>query len=329
MHTLSASEYVQGILSGDKPLIARAITMVESNLPAHEILATDILNGCISHAGNSVRIGVTGVPGVGKSTFIEALGNHILTLGKRIAVLAIDPTSQKSKGSILGDKTRMEKLSVHPDVFIRPTPAGINPGGVAAKTRETMVILEAAGYEVIIVETVGVGQSEVAVHSMTDIFLLLMIAGAGDELQGIKRGIMEMADIVAINKADGNNLERIEVARMDVQRALHLFPKTESGWQPAVISCSSTEGRGIAQIWDLMQQYSKTTNASGYFSARRKQQQVEWFESALQNEIIRILLTNKENIHLRQQYLLDVTAGKVIPSVAARNLASQLFRNSR
>lgn len=327
MENYSAKEFVQHIISGNKSVLARAITLIESNLLQHQLLAEEILTGCLPHAGNSLRIGITGVPGAGKSTFIEALGNIILQQDKRIAVLAIDPSSQKSKGSILGDKTRMEKLSAHTEVFIRPTPSGITQGGVAAKTRETILLLEAAGYNVILVETVGVGQSEVAVHSMTDFFLLLMISGAGDELQGIKRGIMEMADLVTINKADGKNLQNAELSRMDMKRALHLFSATESGWIPKVTTCSALENTGIEKIWNLILEFESITKTNGYFENNRKQQRIEWFNTTLQNEIVISLLANTKNLQLKENYLSAVNDGTSVPSIAARRLSTILLES--
>ena len=273
---LPPGDYVEGILSGDRSLLSQAITVIESSLPEHQHIAREIIRGCLSHSGNSVRIGITGVPGVGKSTFIESLGKLITGNGKKLAVLAIDPSSERSGGSILGDKTRMEDLSAHPSAFIRPSPSSGSLGGVARKTRESIILCEACGYDVIFIETVGVGQSETAVHSMVDFFLLLMLAGAGDELQGIKRGIMEMADAIAITKADGANRDKAEQARMEYQNALHLFPPSESGWTPRVICSSAIENTGLDEIWDMIGEYLDASRLNNYFSTRRAQQSRYW-----------------------------------------------------
>ncbi len=273
---LEPSEYIHGILSGDRGMLSRAITIIESSLPGHQELGREIIRGCLSHSGNSVRIGITGVPGVGKSSFIEALGKNLTRSGKRLAVLAIDPSSERSGGSILGDKTRMEALSSDPNAFIRPSPSGGTLGGVARKSREAILLCEACGFEVVFIETVGVGQSETTVHSMVDFFLLLMLAGAGDELQGIKRGIMEMADLVAITKADGPNRERAVQARAEYSNALHLFPPAESGWTPRVLTCSALEGGGLNEIWDAVEEYIRFTRENGYFARNRGRQARYW-----------------------------------------------------
>ena len=273
---LPPADYVAGILDGDRSLLSQAITIIESILPEHDELAREIIRGCLPHSGNSIRIGITGVPGVGKSTFIEALGTYITDKGKQLAVLAIDPSSERSGGSILGDKTRMEDLSAHPGAFIRPSPSGGSLGGVARKSRESIILCEAAGFDVIFIETVGVGQSETAVHSMVDFFLLLMLAGAGDELQGIKRGIMEMADAVVITKADGANREKAERARSEYKNALHLFPATESGWDPRVLCSSALHKTGLEEIWNMILEYMQETSTSKYFSLRRARQSRYW-----------------------------------------------------
>lgn len=269
---LTAGQYVEGLVNGNRTILSQAITLVESALPLHQEIAQAIISQCLPLAGNSVRIGVTGVPGVGKSTFIEAFGKQLTAQGRKIAVLAIDPSSSRSRGSILGDKTRMEELAVDPNAFIRPSPSAGSLGGVARKTRETIILCEAAGFDTILVETVGVGQSEIAVHSMVDFFLLLMLGGAGDELQGIKRGIMEMADAVVINKADGDNLQRVTIAMAELRSALHYFPPTESGWQPVCEACSSLTKAGIARIDEMISEYVAFTRQNGYFAKRRLQQ---------------------------------------------------------
>jgi LAO/AO transport system kinase len=270
----SADEFVEGILSGNRTILSQAITLVESSLPEHYETAQTIIEKCLPFSARSIRIGITGVPGAGKSTFIEAFGLHITGKGRKLAVLTIDPSSEQSRGSILGDKTRMEQLSVHPEAFIRPSPSTGTLGGVARKTRETIILCEAAGFDTIIVETVGVGQSETAVHSMVDFFLLLMLAGAGDELQGIKRGIMEMADLIAITKADGPNKLLAENARASFSNALHLFPKKSSGWVPQVRTCSALANTGIKELWDIIFEYTEFTINSGYFESFRKEQDV-------------------------------------------------------
>ena len=254
---MSATKIIQQLISGDRTALGRAITLVESTLPEHQVQAQEILSTCLTHSGKSIRIGVTGVPGVGKSTFIEALGKHLTFLGKRVAVLAIDPSSERAGGSILGDKTRMNELAIDEMAFIRPSPTAGSLGGVARKTRESILLCEAAGYEIILIETVGVGQSEVAVHSMVDFFLLLMLAGAGDELQGIKRGIMEMADAIAITKADEDNIQNAKNARMEYKRALHLFPPTDNGWTPKVETCSSLNKDNIDSIWNIIEEHQE------------------------------------------------------------------------
>jgi len=270
----SVNEYVKGIRDGNRAILSQAITLIESSLPDHKSAARSIIEKCLPESSTSVRIGITGVPGAGKSTFIETFGLYAVSRGRKVAVLAIDPSSQQSKGSILGDKTRMEKLGNSPDAFIRPSPSAGTLGGVARKTRETIILCEAAGFDTIIVETVGVGQSETAVRSMVDFFLLLMLTGTGDEIQGIKRGIMEMADAIAINKADGQNRLAAETSRIMFQNALSLFPAGRSGWKPLALTCSALDGTGIKEIWDMITGYVKFTEGTGYFEEMRKQQSV-------------------------------------------------------
>ncbi|NVO19635.1 MAG: methylmalonyl Co-A mutase-associated GTPase MeaB [Bacteroidetes bacterium] len=271
-NVLTAENYVEGILRGDRTILSKAITLIESALPAHQSLAQEIIGQSLPFSGNSIRIGITGVPGVGKSSFIESFGRFLTQSGHRIAVLAIDPSSSRSKGSILGDKTRMEELATDPNAFIRPSPSSGSLGGVARKTRETIILCEAAGFNVIVVETVGVGQSEIAVHSMVDFFLLLMIAGAGDELQGIKRGIMEMADAILINKADGDNLPKINITLAELRNALHFFHPSESGWIPVAGSCSARTRNGIPEAWQTISEYVEFAKGNGYFNKRRLEQ---------------------------------------------------------
>lgn len=284
--TLSIDEYVEGILAGDITILAQAITLIESNNPEHYEQAQQIIERCLPHAGRSVRIGITGVPGAGKSTFIEAVGNMVTSLKHRLAVLAIDPSSERSGGSILGDKTRMESICNNPDVFIRPSPSAGSLGGVARKTRETIVLCEAAGFDVIFIETVGVGQSETAVHSMVDMFMLLQISGAGDELQGIKRGIMEMADMMVITKADGENIHKAELAKTQFQGALHLFPLPDSGWRAKVYTCSSLDGTGLEEVWKGVEEFLDFTQANGYFDDNRNRQNKYWMYETI-NETLK------------------------------------------
>jgi LAO/AO transport system kinase len=282
---LSIGQYVDGILNGDITILSQAVTLIESSKTEHQEIAQEIIVKCLPFAGNSVRIGITGVPGVGKSTFIEAMGKHITAQGKKLAVLAIDPSSERTKGSILGDKTRMEDLSIDPLAYIRPSPSAGSLGGVARKTRETIVLCEAAGFNYIFIETVGVGQSETAVHSMVDFFLLLMLAGAGDELQGIKRGIMEMADAITINKADGNNIEKAGLARVQYMNALHLFPATESGWKPKVLTCSAYQKTGISEIWNTIDEYLVHVKSNQYFQKRRNEQSKFWMYETINEQL--------------------------------------------
>lgn len=280
-----ATELIEKIIAGDKVALSRAITLIESTNSNHLEKANAVINGCLPFANKSVRIGITGVPGVGKSTFIEAFGKHLTGLGKKVAVLAIDPSSTLSHGSILGDKTRMEELVKDENAFIRPSASGESLGGVARKTREAIILCEACGFDTIIIETVGVGQSETAVHSMVDFFLLLKIAGAGDELQGIKRGIMEMADAVVINKADGDNIQKAKMAKVEFNRALHFFPPKSSGWQPKVTMCSAVTTDGIAAVYDLILEYISHTTTSGYFDAKREEQNQYWMLETINEQL--------------------------------------------
>ncbi len=303
----SVNEYLDGILKGDITILSKAVTLVESAKPEHQEIAGEVIGKCLPFSGKSVRIGITGVPGAGKSTFIEALGKMLTYRGHRLAVLAIDPSSVRSKGSILGDKTRMEELSGDQNAYIRPSPSAGSLGGVARKTRETVIICEAAGFDTIFIETVGVGQSETAVHRMTDFFLLLMLAGAGDELQGIKRGIMEMADLVAINKADGNNVEKAQLAKIQYQNALYLFPAKDSGWEPKVLTCSAISKSGIAEIWETILRYIELSRVNGYFDSNRNSQSRYWMYDSIEEQLKSGFYNHpavKKNLHLMEDNVL-------------------------
>lgn len=277
--------FIRGILQGDMAVLSRAITMTESQNKKHQVLAQAVLEGIMPHTGRSFRLGITGVPGVGKSTFIESFGKEVIARGHKLAVLAIDPSSARSKGSILGDKTRMEELSVSPSAYIRPSPSGGTLGGITRVTYETILLCEAAGYDFIIVETVGVGQSEVAVSRITDFFLLLMLAGAGDDLQGIKRGIMEMADALVITKADGDNLAKAKAARTQYAQAMHLLQPPESGWTPRTQICSATENTGMGDIYAMIDEYRRFTAGNHFFPKKRKEQQFELFLNAIDEQL--------------------------------------------
>ncbi len=290
----TSGELVEGILKGDVTTLSRAVTLVESLSAEHQAIAQEVIEKCLPYSGNSRRIGITGVPGAGKSTSIDVFGLHILKDGGKLAVLAIDPSSERTKGSILGDKTRMERLAVHPSAFIRPSPSAGSLGGVARKTRETIVLCEAAGYDNIFVETVGVGQSETAVHSMVDFFLLIQLAGTGDELQGIKRGIMEMADGIVINKADGDNIDRARLAQAQFRSALHLFPPTASGWKPEVLCYSGYYNLGVAEVWEMIDRYFAFVRENGYFEIKRQKQARYWMYETIDERLRRHFYSNPE-----------------------------------
>lgn len=317
---LTVPAYIEGIVNGNTVILSQAITIIESSLTRHFSIAQEIIEKCLPYSGKSIRIGITGVPGVGKSTFIEALGKQITSSGKKLAVLAIDPSSERSKGSILGDKTRMEDLATDVNAYIRPSPSGGSMGGVAKKTRETLILCEAAGFETIFIETVGVGQSEIAVHSMVDFFLLLMLAGAGDELQGIKRGIMEMADAVVINKADGSNLNKVKLAQSQFQNSLRLFPTGESKWIPSVLNCSSINKTGISEIWDNIADYIALTKGNGYFLQKRKNQATFWMYETI-HETLKNNFYNQPYINKKlKTYERMVIDGKITPANAVKKL---------
>jgi len=316
----SADEFVAGLLSGNRTILSQAITLAESSLPQHYETIQEIIENCLPYSSKSVRIGITGVPGVGKSTFIETFGLYIAGTGRKVAVLAVDPSSGKTRGSILGDKTRMEKLSIHPSAYIRPSPSAGTLGGVARKTRETIILCEAAGFDTILVETVGVGQSETAVHSMIDFFLLLLLAGGGDELQGIKRGIMEMADAVVITKTDGTNRLTAEGARVTFRNALQMFPIPSSGWKPQVLTCSAIENTGISEIWDMIMDYVGFTMKNGYFDDRRKEQAVVRMHDTINEYLTGSFYKNKEVIQMKAFLEKQLYEGKITSYKAAQNL---------
>ena len=322
----TVDEYVEGIVKGNVTILSQAVTLVESLKAEHQALAQEVIEKCLPHSGRSVRIGISGVPGAGKSTSIDTFGLHVLEKGGKLAVLAIDPSSERTKGSILGDKTRMEKLSIHPKAFIRPSPSAGSLGGVARKTRETIILCEAAGFDKIFVETVGVGQSETAVHSMVDFFLLIQLAGTGDELQGIKRGIMEMADGIVINKADGSNIEKAKLAAAHFRNALHLFPTPDSGWTPQVLTYSGFYGLGVKEIWDMIDQYFEFVKQNGYFDFRRNEQAKYWMYESI-NEHLRDSFYNHPTIATmlaaKEREVLD---GQLTSFVAAKKLLDTYYQ---
>lgn len=320
---ITTTKYITNILAGNIPFLSKAITLVESTNLKHQQQANKILEACLPYANNSVRIGITGVPGVGKSTFIETLGKHLTALGKKVAVLAVDPSSSVNKGSILGDKTRMEELVTDKNAFIRPSPSGTSLGGVAQKTRESIILCEAAGFDTIIIETVGVGQSETAVHSMTDFFLLLKLAGAGDELQGIKRGIIEMADAIVINKADSGNEKNAKIAKVEFNRALHLYPPKDSGWQPKVLLASALKNQGIGEVYTMIDQYINTAKSSLYFQQKRNDQNKYWLLETINQQLKDNFYNNNNIKDLLQQELKKLENGKTTPFTAANRLLNK------
>ena len=326
----TAAEFVEGILKGDVTMLSQAVTLVESVRPEHQSLAQEVIAKCLPYTGRSVRVGISGVPGAGKSTSIDAFGLHVLEqYGGKLAVLAIDPSSERSKGSILGDKTRMEKLAVHPKSFIRPSPAAGSLGGVARKTRETIFLCEAAGFDKIFVETVGVGQSETAVHSMVDFFLLIQLSGTGDELQGIKRGIMEMADGIVINKADGDNLERARLAATQFRNALHLFPAPESGWTPKVLTYSGFYNLGVKEIWDMVYEYIDFVKANGYFEHRRNEQSKYWMYESINEQLRDSFYHNPVVSSLLELKEKQVLQGQLSSFIAAKELLDTYFEEMK
>lgn len=324
---LSVNEYFNGIKDGNRTILSKAITLIESANSNHQQIAEELIDLCLPLSRNSIRIGITGVPGVGKSTFIEALGIYLIeNKNSKVAVLAIDPSSKKTGGSILGDKTRMNKLSVNEHAFIRPSPSSGTLGGVAKTTRKTIILCEAAGFDTILIETVGVGQSEIEVKSMVDFFLLLMLAGAGDELQGIKRGIMEIADAIIINKADGDNKQKAQLAIREYKNAIHLFPANTNKWVPKVDACSATENEGIENVWDIIESFKNLTIANNSFEENRKQQAKFWLEHTV-NDALQTLFYNDKNVKEKLITIQNrVINGEISPFKAAKELLRS-FKN--
>ncbi len=323
----SIDELVSGVLKSNRILLARTITLIESNAAAHHQKAAEVLQKLLPHSGKSIRIGITGVPGAGKSTLIEALGMYLIGQGHKIAVLTVDPSSTVTKGSILGDKTRMEKLSREENCFIRPSPSGGTLGGVTRKSRETITVCEAAGYDVILIETVGVGQSEVTVRSMVDFFLLVMIAGAGDELQGIKKGVIELADAILINKADGENEKRANIAKADYSNALHYLQPATKGWQTKAYTASAITGKGIKEIWELIKEFERNTRNSRVFDKRRKDQTLEWTFRMIEDELKKMFYENSKIIEILPALKQKILNEEILPTKAAEMLID-LYRES-
>jgi len=313
-------QLIAGVLAADRTAIGRAITLMESTRPDHRSRAASVLSELVERSGSAQRVGITGVPGVGKSTFIETLGLHLIGSGESVAVLAIDPSSSRSGGSILGDKTRMTALAANDRAFIRPSPSSGTLGGVARATRESMIVLEAAGYSVILVETMGVGQSETEVHAMVDHFLVLMLAGAGDELQGIKKGVLELADMVAVNKADGDNRRAADLAATEYRRALHLLTPVSASWSAPVVTCSAQTGSGIPELWERIEEHRRVAAASGEREARRHQQQVEWMESMLAARVLERFMSDPEVGLAKERLESEVLAGRLAASTAVDQL---------
>jgi len=323
---LSVGAYIDGILAGNRVILSQAITLIESTALQDIEVANQIIEKCLPHSGNSMRMGITGVPGAGKSTFIEAFGKYLTSIGKNVAVLAVDPSSELSKGSILGDKTRMEELSIDPGAFIRPSPSGLTLGGVARKTRETIILCEAAGFDTIIIETVGVGQSETVVKSMVDFFLLLMLSGAGDELQGIKRGIMEMADALIITKADGDNITKATAAKALYQSALQLFPKNENGWMPPVGTCSVYHKDSIEKIWQIISDFEKQTKANGFFFKHRAEQSIKTFFDWINHLLKEHFYSNTMIESDINDLIPKIREGKISPYQAGSDLVQNYLK---
>ncbi|MFF2148393.1 methylmalonyl Co-A mutase-associated GTPase MeaB [Kitasatospora sp. NPDC058190] len=323
--TIDLDSYVTGVLDGSRAWIARAVTLVESTRPDHRALAQQLLQRLLPHAGGAVRVGITGVPGVGKSTFIDSFGTMLTGLGHRVAVLAVDPTSTRTGGSILGDKTRMERLAVDPAAFVRPSPTSGTLGGVAKATRESMVVMEAAGYDVVLIETVGVGQSETAVAGMVDTFLLLSLARTGDQLQGIKKGVLELADVIAVNKADGPHERDAKAAARELAGALRLLQAPDAAWTPPVLTCSGLDGAELDVLWERLQQHRKVLDATGALTAKRREQQVEWTWSMVHDQLYARLHEHPEVRRLAPELEAQVRAGSLPAGLAAQHILDSFF----
>ncbi len=317
---LTVGDYVQGVLSRNRIITAQTITLVESNHPRHMETAQEVLKQLLPYTGNSIRLGITGVPGAGKSTLIEALGTMLCDQGHRVAVLAVDPSSTITRGSILGDKTRMDILSRNPNAFIRPSASGGNLGGVTRKSRETMLVCEAAGYDVILVETVGVGQSEVTVRSMVDFFLLVMLTGGGDELQGIKKGVMELADAILVNKADGENKQRALAAKTELNRILHYLQPITEGWSTKAYTCSAITGDGIAEMWQVIEDFRNQTDESGVFKQRRLKQTIDWMYSMVEEDLRASFFKHPKVSHFIPEIEKAIVHGEMSATMAAKQL---------
>lgn len=323
---LELNDYKKGVIAADKMILSKAITLVESSNKSHQQLAQDLLKEILPNTGNSIRIGITGPPGAGKSTFIESIGLYLTKNDLKVAVLAVDPSSSLSKGSILGDKTRMEKLSNEKNAFIRPSPSGGTLGGVAKKTRETILLCEAAGYDVILIETIGVGQSEITVRSMVDFFMLMLLPGSGDELQGIKKGVVEIADALIINKADGNYLPKAKITQRDYLNALQLLQPATEGWKTKVNLCSALKNEGIDDIWSMINDFVENTKNSGVFEDRRKQQMLFWVNSMLEDEIYHRFFNDDIILKKLPEYQHKVLNSDITPAIAVNDLL-ELFYN--
>lgn len=320
----SSDDYVEGVLAGNRAILSRTVTLIESSLPSHQTVADEVIERLLPETGRSIRLGITGIPGAGKSTFIERLGMHVIKTGKKLGVLAVDPSSVKSGGSIMADKTRMETLAGNRHAYIRPSPSGGTLGGVARKTRETMLVCEAAGFDVIFVETVGVGQSELAVASMVDFFLILMIPGAGDEIQGMKKGVLEFADAVVVNKSDGNNVAKAEAAKKDLEFALNLLKPVSESWQPCVLTCSALEDNGIDAVWEKVLDHQKRFIQTGELERKRKSQAVEWLSYLIEDGLKSRFYGHPEIKAALKEITPDVQQGNKSPSAAAKSLLSML-----